>query len=96
MFSGLEELQLIADVDGEHVTLNTARNLITARSMSEFTTLRGIKVLQMIGKDHIRNAEGKLLKVSVNHPKAAGQIIARRIMELPPNFVFRKRAYLDY
>ena len=89
-FLALENLQLFLDVEEDDVRLNKARNLITARSMKDFTRLGGIKRLHMVGRDRVVDEQGNTIIVDVNDPRAAGRIIARRLMDLPADFIFRE------
>lgn len=79
-FLALESLQLLLDHRDSDAVLNQARNLETARGMASFMSgLKGIKKLDMVGKDQIM-IKGTLNTVSVNHPNAVGPIIRRMVM----------------
>jgi len=79
-FLALEGLQLLLDHRDSKVVLNQARNLETARGMSSFMyALRGIKKLDMIGKDQIM-INNTLNTVDVNHHNAVGPKLRRKFM----------------
>lgn len=79
-FQALENLQLLIDHQDSTVVLNQAKNLETARGMASFMhALRGIKKLEIVGKDQIM-INGTLDTVDVNHPDAFGPKLRRMFM----------------
>jgi len=83
-FLALESLQLLLDHRDSNVVLNQARTLETARGMPSFMyALRGIKKLDMVGKDQIM-INNTLSTVDVNHPDAVGPKLRRMFMRPRP------------
>ena len=80
-FQALENLQLLLDYRNSATKLNSGRNLTTARGMDDFMlSLRGIKKLQMVGRDQLTDAHNIRSMVDVNQLEAVGPAIRAKFM----------------
>lgn len=83
-FTKLETLHLLLHCGSDKVKYTRSKTLSSARGMRDFLRLRGIKWLEIVGEDQIRDESGGLMSIDVNDPRAVGPLLRRTIMQPHP------------
>lgn len=83
-FAKLETLHLILHCNSNKVKYTRSKSLSSARAMRDFLHLRGIKRLEIVGEDQVKDESGALMEIDVNDTRAVGPLLRRTIMQPRP------------
>ncbi|MCJ1367824.1 hypothetical protein MMC16_006959 [Acarospora aff. strigata] len=76
----LTKLHINMCYDGQYMRLNKDHNLGTASGIRGLRELRGIKVLELVGKDRVTPVDGGWKDVDINDKDAVGPVLRRDLM----------------
>ncbi len=83
-FTQLETLHRLLHCGNNKVRYTRPKILSSARGMRDIMRLRGLKWLELVGGDQIRDESEGLMRIVVNDPQAVGPLVRRTITQPRP------------